>query len=153
MSCGMYESLIYENRSLVPLLDVDRHGGAASSRRATATTGRTGATGCAKGCRGCSPARFCSRLRVGSGASHGDVTRNIGLSLGADICWPLCFEQIIEAARPRDPRGRATPSRFEVERVTIEPFDLRQPCKYDVVARPADALVSHEPRVDQKGRS
>jgi hypothetical protein len=23
--------------------------------------------------------------------------------------------------------------RFEVERVTIEPFDLRQPCKYDVV--------------------
>ena len=31
------------------------------------------------------------------------------------------------------PVGRATPSRFEVERVTIEPFDLRQPCRYDVV--------------------
>ena len=23
------------------------------------------------------------------------VTRNIGLSLGADICWPLAFEQIL----------------------------------------------------------
>ena len=24
-----------------------------------------------------------------------DVTRTIGLSLGADICWPICYEQIV----------------------------------------------------------
>ena len=24
------------------------------------------------------------------------VTRRIGLSLGADICWPICFEQILK---------------------------------------------------------
>jgi len=23
------------------------------------------------------------------------VTRKIGLSLGADICWPICFEEIL----------------------------------------------------------
>ena len=24
-----------------------------------------------------------------------NVTRKIGLSLGADICWPLCYEHIL----------------------------------------------------------
>ena len=24
-----------------------------------------------------------------------NVTRKIGLSLGADICWPICFEEIL----------------------------------------------------------
>jgi hypothetical protein len=61
-----------------------------------------------------------------------NVTRKIGLSLGADICWPICFEEILEhleleIAFEGDRIG------FEVERVTIEPFDLRQPCSYDVV--------------------
>jgi hypothetical protein len=61
-----------------------------------------------------------------------NVTRRIGLSLGADLCWPLCYEAIMEKLDLALPVGRDT-VRFEVERVTIEPFDLRQPCKYDLV--------------------
>ena len=26
----------------------------------------------------------------------GDITRRIGLSLGADLCWPACYEQLLE---------------------------------------------------------
>ncbi|MBS0375638.1 MAG: hypothetical protein JSR73_13755 [Proteobacteria bacterium] len=61
-----------------------------------------------------------------------DVTRRIGLSLGADICWPACFEQLLERLDLRIPWQGDT-LRFAVERVTIEPFDLRQPCRYDLV--------------------
>ena len=61
-----------------------------------------------------------------------EVTRRIGLSLGADICWPLCFEQMMKRLDLKIPHGGDT-LRFEVERVTIEPFSLRQPVKYDVV--------------------
>jgi hypothetical protein len=60
------------------------------------------------------------------------VTRRIGLSLGADICWPLCFEEIVRRLDLTVPVGKDK-VRFEVDRVTIEPFDLRQPCRYDVV--------------------
>jgi hypothetical protein len=52
-----------------------------------------------------------------------DRTYRIGLSLGADLCWPICFEEIL----------RRLELPVEVERLTIEPFDLRQPCKYDVL--------------------
>jgi hypothetical protein len=62
----------------------------------------------------------------------GEVVRRIGLSLGADICWPLCFESIVRKLDLRIPVGGDT-VRFEVERVMIEPFDLQQPCNYDVV--------------------
>jgi len=60
------------------------------------------------------------------------VTRNIGLSLGADICWPICYEEIVKRLDlgiewQGDRVGVA------VDRVTIEPFNLRQPCRYDVV--------------------
>ncbi len=61
-----------------------------------------------------------------------EVTRRIGLSLGADVCWPLCFEHIMRRLDLRIPFQGDT-LRFDVERVTIEPFDLMQPCKYDVV--------------------
>src|SRR5262249_5291039 len=61
-----------------------------------------------------------------------NVTRRIGLSLGADICWPLCYEAILKQLDPAIPVGGDV-VRFEVDRVSIEPFDLRQPCKYDVV--------------------
>lgn len=61
-----------------------------------------------------------------------EVTRHIGLSLGADICWPLCFEHMMKRLDLSIPHEGDT-LRFEVERVTIEPFDLRQPVKYDVV--------------------
>ncbi len=61
-----------------------------------------------------------------------NLTRHIGLSLGADICWPLCFEHILERLKLSLPIG-GDRIRFEVERLTIEPFDLDQPCKYAVV--------------------
>jgi hypothetical protein len=61
-----------------------------------------------------------------------EVTRHIGLSLGADLCWPICFEHMIKRLDLRIPFEGDT-LRFDVERVTIEPFDLRQPCKYDLV--------------------
>ncbi|MBL9038128.1 MAG: hypothetical protein JNG84_06410 [Archangium sp.] len=60
------------------------------------------------------------------------MTRNIGLSLGADICWPLCFEEILKRLKLRIAWKGDTVD-FQCERVTIEPFDLRQPVKYDVV--------------------
>ena len=70
----------------------------------------------------------------------GDVTRNIGLSLGADICWPLCYEHMMRKLDLRIPLtaiggggGDGDSVKFHVERVSIEPFDLKQPVKYDVV--------------------
>jgi hypothetical protein len=61
----------------------------------------------------------------------GEVVRRIGLSLGADVCWPLCFEALMRKLDLRIPAedGSGDTLRFEVERVFIEPYDLRQPCK------------------------
>jgi len=59
-------------------------------------------------------------------------TRLIGLSLGADICWPICYEALLRELDLKIKLGGDTLS-FDVERVYIEPFDLRQPCRYDVV--------------------
>ena len=61
-----------------------------------------------------------------------NVTRRIGLSLGADICWPICYEEILQRLDVAIPVGRDV-VRFEVDRVTIEPFGLQQPCRYDLV--------------------
>jgi hypothetical protein len=61
-----------------------------------------------------------------------NVTRRIGLSLGADICWPLCYEAILKKL-DLSIEWQGDRVGLEVERVTIEPFDLRQPCRYDVV--------------------
>ena len=63
----------------------------------------------------------------------GNVTRRIGLSLGADICWPICYEEIVKQLEAGDRARRATPSTSRSSASSIEPFDLRQPCKYDVV--------------------
>ena len=58
--------------------------------------------------------------------------RSIGLSLGADICWPACYEALMRELDLRiDVDGETTT--FEVERVSIEPFDLKQTVKYDLV--------------------
>ena len=59
-------------------------------------------------------------------------TRRIGLSLGADICWPICYEGLMKELDLAISDGDDTMT-FEVERVCIEPFDLQQPCEYDVV--------------------
>lgn len=61
-----------------------------------------------------------------------NVTRKIGLSLGADICWPICYEEILRAAKLEIPHGGDKVT-IDVERVAIQPFGLRQACPYDVV--------------------
>ncbi len=61
-----------------------------------------------------------------------DVTRRIGLSLGADICWPIAYTEILGRLDLSIPVEGDT-VRFEVERVTIEPFWLRKPKRYDLV--------------------
>ncbi len=61
-----------------------------------------------------------------------DITRRIGLSLGADLCWPICYEEIVKRLDLALPIGGDT-VRFAVDRVTIEPFSLRQGCDYAVV--------------------
>lgn len=61
-----------------------------------------------------------------------DVTRSIGLSLGADICWPIAFTKILERLELAIPFEGDT-VRFDVERMTIDPFRLRDPRQYDVV--------------------
>src|SRR3954466_7632282 len=77
-----------------------------------------------------------------------NVTRRIGLSLGADICWPICYEHIVKALA-LDVPWNGDRARVEVDRVTIEPFDLQQPCRYDVVL---DRLTHwyHTSRVGRK---
>ena len=60
------------------------------------------------------------------------VTRRIGLSLGADICWPICFEDIVKELDLAIPVGGDTVG-FEVRRLDIEPFDLGQSVPYDLV--------------------
>ena len=60
------------------------------------------------------------------------ITRKIGLSLGADICWPICYEELLKQLDLKLSIGGDTVS-FESSRVGIEPFDLRKTCNYDVV--------------------
>jgi hypothetical protein len=60
------------------------------------------------------------------------IVKSIGLSLGADICWPVCYEEIMRRLAPTIVVDGKT-IEIEVERVRIEPFSLRQPCKYDLV--------------------
>lgn len=60
------------------------------------------------------------------------TTRRIGLSLGADLCWPAFYEDILGELDPTL-RVDGDDVRVEVERVTIEPFALRAPVHYDVL--------------------
>ncbi len=60
------------------------------------------------------------------------ITRTIGLSLGADICWPICYEALLKQLDLKLSIGQDT-VRIECERVHIEPFNLAQDCHYDVV--------------------
>jgi hypothetical protein len=58
-----------------------------------------------------------------------DVTRRIGLSLGADICWPICYEQLLRRLDLALAIEGDT-VRLACERLSIEPFGLAQPTKY-----------------------
>ena len=78
------------------------------------------------------PRRTAMCRRSPRGLPVADVRRRIGLSLGADLCWPICYEEILRRLDLAIPLDGDT-IRFDVDRVTIEPFDLRQPSSYDLV--------------------
>ena len=61
-----------------------------------------------------------------------EATRLIGLSLGADICWPGAYEAILSGLKLEIPYQNER-VRVASERVTVEPYDLRQDCRYEVV--------------------
>ena len=61
-----------------------------------------------------------------------DITRRIGLSLGADICWPIAFEEILAASK-LELRIGGDRLRFSCDRLELRPFSLREPCQYDLV--------------------
>jgi hypothetical protein len=61
-----------------------------------------------------------------------DVTHRLGLLLGTENDWPSVFEGLIRrVGAVSDSAG--TTHRYDVERVTIEPFDLRAKPSYDLV--------------------
>ena len=37
-----------------------------------------------------------------------NITRKIGLSLGADVCWPICYEDLVERLDLAIPVGKDT---------------------------------------------
>ena len=56
----------------------------------------------------------------------------IGLLLGTEEDWPTAFESIVRRLGPVTD-GAGAEHRFSVERVTIEPFDLRAKPRHDLV--------------------
>jgi len=71
-------------------------------------------------------------ISVSENKMPNEVTRRIGLSLGADLCWPKCYEEILKKLDLAIPFEGET-VRFKADRVTIEPYSLEQSCEYDVV--------------------
>ncbi|MEM6925916.1 MAG: hypothetical protein AAF602_03220 [Myxococcota bacterium] len=59
------------------------------------------------------------------------VRRRIGLSLGADICWPAAFEALVAELGPLQVGDDEV--HLEVERTTVRPFSLRERPSYDLV--------------------
>ena len=58
--------------------------------------------------------------------------RKIGLSLGADHCWPASYEAILDKLNLSIAHG-GEQVRFSTERVKVEPFDLESKPSYDLV--------------------
>lgn len=56
----------------------------------------------------------------------------LGLLLGTEEDWPSAFESLVRRLDPALRAGGDT-HRYDVERITIEPFDLRQPSRYSLV--------------------
>ena len=61
-----------------------------------------------------------------------DKRHLLGLLLGTEEDWPSTFEQLVHRLDPALQVGGDT-HRFDVERITVEPFDLRQPPRYSLV--------------------
>ena len=59
-------------------------------------------------------------------------TRTIGLSLGADLCWPAAFEELLKQLDPKI-QHKGKEISFQCERVRVEPYDLQYKPKYDLV--------------------
>ena len=53
-----------------------------------------------------------------------DSRHLIGLLLGTENDWPSVFEALVRRVGPVDD-GAGTTHTYDVERITIEPFDLR----------------------------
>src|SRR5579875_856698 len=66
-----------------------------------------------------------------------DRTHLIGLLLGTEDDWPRAFEGLVRRLGPVDRGGGGggghDADRYDVERITIEPFDLRATPRYDLV--------------------
>ena len=62
-----------------------------------------------------------------------DTTHLIGLLLGTEEDWPTAFETLLGRARPDQGRLRHDRTGSTTERITIEPFDLRDKPRYDLV--------------------
>lgn len=60
------------------------------------------------------------------------TTHLIGLLLGTEDDWPTAFEQFIRRLAPQVRVGGETYA-FDTERITIEPFSLRQPARHALV--------------------
>ncbi len=65
-------------------------------------------------------------------ANPRDTRHLIGLLLGTEDDWPTAFEALVRRLGPVLD-ANATSHSFDVERITIEPFDLRQPSRHDLV--------------------
>ncbi|HXQ57093.1 MAG TPA: hypothetical protein VOA19_15010, partial [Actinomycetes bacterium] len=61
-----------------------------------------------------------------------DTRHLIGLLLGTEEDWPSAFEQILHRLGPVTGAG-GTQHAFDCERITIEPFDLRDRPRHDLV--------------------
>ncbi|MDQ1720727.1 MAG: hypothetical protein QOI26_461, partial [Pseudonocardiales bacterium] len=63
-----------------------------------------------------------------------ETTHLLGLLLGTEEDWPTAFESIVRRLGPVGTGENAEHlHHFDVERVTIEPFDLRYKPRYDLV--------------------
>jgi len=61
-----------------------------------------------------------------------DVRHKLGLLLGTENDWPSVFEAVVQRLGPVTDGAGAAHS-YDVERITIEPFDLRATPSYDLV--------------------
>ena len=76
----------------------------------------------------------------------------IGLLLGTETDWPNAFEALVRRAGGVTD-GTGTRHLYDVERITIEPFDLRQQPSYDLVIDRLAYWYYHPARVAEEGRA
>ncbi|MDT4931803.1 MAG: hypothetical protein QOF92_4670, partial [Pseudonocardiales bacterium] len=61
-----------------------------------------------------------------------DTTHLVGLLLGTEQDWPGAYEEVMRRVGPVTD-GLGVEHRYEVERMTVEPFDLRSKARQDLV--------------------